>query len=171
MLRTYDITHGSRLHELKGAPLASFLRRGAAFLVDCMLVIIGLLLAFILVGFVAWKLSDAGGGTYRFRFEKESWYGHLILNVLVPILYFGLFTYFWNGQTPGKRLFHIRVVSLTHRHITLWHSIERCLGYVAASLEFGFGFLQYFIHPNRQTVQDRLAETIVIDEKKAHSTD
>lgn len=30
------------------------------------------------------------------------------------------------------------------------------------SLEVGFGFLQYFTHPNRQTVHDRIAETIVI---------
>jgi hypothetical protein len=28
--------------------------------------------------------------------------------------------------------------------------------------EAGFGFAQYFIHPNRQTVHDRIAETIVV---------
>jgi hypothetical protein len=36
------------------------------------------------------------------------------------------------------------------------------LGYYASSLEFGFGFLQYFIDYNRRTVHDRIAETIVI---------
>ena len=30
------------------------------------------------------------------------------------------------------------------------------------SLEAGFGFLQYFKHPNHQTVHDRIAETIVV---------
>jgi len=34
----------------------------------------------------------------------------------------------------------------------------------ASFLEFGFGFVQYFIHPNRRTVHDRIAETIVIRE-------
>jgi uncharacterized RDD family membrane protein YckC len=40
------------------------------------------------------------------------------------------------------------------------------LGYGASTLELGFGFIQYFIHPNRQTVHDRIAETIVIDERR-----
>jgi uncharacterized RDD family membrane protein YckC len=49
-----------------------------------------------------------------------------------------------------------------HRRMTLWHSFERALGYGASALELGFGFFQYFIHPNRRTVHDRIAETIVV---------
>jgi uncharacterized RDD family membrane protein YckC len=64
----------------------------------------------------------------------------------------------------------IRVVSITHEQLSLWHSIERSLGYAASALEFGFGFIQYFIHPNRRTVHDRIAETIVISEKKTTSS-
>ena len=48
----------------------------------------------------------------------------------------------------------------------LWQSLERALGYGASFLEGGFGFLQYFIHRNRQTVHDRIAETIVVDESR-----
>jgi len=55
---------------------------------------------------------------------------------------------------------------LAHERLNLWHSIERALGYGASMLEFGFGFLQYFIHPNCQTVHDRIAETIVVSELK-----
>jgi hypothetical protein len=40
-------------------------------------------------------------------------------------------------------------------------AIDRALGYAASSLEAGFGFLQYFTHPNCQTIHDRIAETIV----------
>jgi hypothetical protein len=54
------------------------------------------------------------------------------------------------------------VVSLVHERLTLWHCMERTLGYSASSLEGGFGFLQYFKHPNCQTVHDRIAETIVV---------
>ena len=46
-------------------------------------------------------------------------------------------------------------------------SDKRALGYGASALEFGFGFIQYFIHPNRRTVHDRIAETIVVKKKKA----
>ena len=70
------------------------------------------------------------------------------------------------GQTLGKRLMGIRVVSVVHEKIGFWHSVERALGYGASFLEFGFGFLQYFIDPNRRTVHDRIAETIVIQDRK-----
>jgi len=60
----------------------------------------------------------------------------------------------------------IRIVATNHEHLSLWHSIERSLGYYASSLEFGFGFLQYFIDYNRRTVHDRIAETIVVKIKK-----
>ncbi|MBK8884612.1 MAG: RDD family protein [Bacteroidales bacterium] len=90
----------------------------------------------------------------------------IIIKLLIPVLYFGLITYLYNGYTLGKRIFKIRIVSTTHNHLTLWHSIERSIGYYASSLEFGFGFLQYFIDYNRRTVHDRIAETIVIKIKK-----
>ena len=44
-----------------------------------------------------------------------------------------------------------------------WQSIERALGYAAAVLEGGLGFLQYFWSGNHMCAQDRLAETVVID--------
>jgi hypothetical protein len=48
----------------------------------------------------------------------------------------------------------------------LWQSLERSLGYGAAVLEGGLGFLQYFWSENRMCAQDRLAETIVVDLRK-----
>jgi uncharacterized RDD family membrane protein YckC len=56
----------------------------------------------------------------------------------------------------------IRIVSLSHERISLWHSVERALGYGASLLEAGSGFFQYGVHPNKQTVHDRIAETIVV---------
>jgi uncharacterized RDD family membrane protein YckC len=64
----------------------------------------------------------------------------------------------------------IRVVSLVHGRLGLWHSIERALGYSASTLELGFGFIRYFVHPNRRTVHDRIAETIVVLDKQFVST-
>lgn len=81
------------------------------------------------------------------------------------VVYFGIATYLCNGQTPGKRVMKIRVVSLVNERIGLWHCIERALGYGASALEAGFGFFQYFIYPNAQTVHDRISETIVVQER------
>jgi uncharacterized RDD family membrane protein YckC len=69
-----------------------------------------------------------------------------------------------NGLTLGKRLLRIRVVSLVHMKTTLWQAVERALGYGASMLEGGFGFVQFFIHPNHCYVHGRIAETIVIKE-------
>jgi uncharacterized RDD family membrane protein YckC len=90
---------------------------------------------------------------------------HIFADVVLPVLYFGIFLWRGNGRTPGKRLMKIRVVSLVHTHMSFWHSVERALGYGAAALEGGFGFIQYFIHPYRRCAQDRLAETIVVTER------
>jgi uncharacterized RDD family membrane protein YckC len=94
---------------------------------------------------------------------------HVLTGIVIPILYFGLLTWRGKGRSPGKRIMGIRVVSLVHRHLSLWHSIERSLGYGAALLEGGFGFFQYFIHPYRRCVQDRIAETIVVTEQSYRS--
>ena len=84
-------------------------------------------------------------------------------NIVVMVLYWGLANYFGNGQTPGKWVARTRVMSLTGEGMGLWQSIERGLGYGAAVLELGLGFLQFFWDRNRMCPQDRLAETIVID--------
>lgn len=162
-MQTYEPYHLPRLDQLKGKPLASFSRRAIAFVFDFFAAF--LLFLFILI-YGAKLLSYLRiidiDSNINFQFNLKNWY-----SIIFIVLYFGLFTYLGKGKTPGKWLMKIRVVSLTHEHISLWHAIERALGYGASALELGFGFLQYFIHPNKQTVHDRIAETIVIKEKKA----
>lgn len=138
--------------KLQGVPLASFRSRALAFLLDTVLVLIVLTLP------SAWALTqrvDKGPLTLSFEFGG-------LVSVVLAVTYFGLGTYLGKGRTIGKYLFGIRVVSLLHSHMSLWHSFERALGYAASSLEAGFGFFQFFTHPNRQTVHDRIAETIVV---------
>jgi uncharacterized RDD family membrane protein YckC len=104
-------------------------------------------------------------GQSKEHYNVELNFFHNWYSVLYLVLFFGLSFYIGNGRSLGKRIMGIRVVSLVHDRLSLWHSIERALGYGASTLEFGFGFLQYFIHPNQRTVHDRIAETIVIREK------
>ena len=82
---------------------------------------------------------------------------------LLPVLYFSLSFYFFKGQTIGKYFLRIKVLSLYHEHLGMWHCIERSLGYFASALEFGFGFIQAFWNPNRMTLHDKIGETIVIE--------
>ena len=88
-----------------------------------------------------------------------------IVEVIESFVYFGVLVKLMNGYTPGKKMMKCRVVSLVHDDMSWWHSIERALGYGASLLEGGFGFAQFFLTRNRQCVHDRIAETIVIDER------
>ena len=80
----------------------------------------------------------------------------------VPTIYFVITTYFTNGQSIGKKIVGIKIMSMYHQRIGLWPSIERSLGYVASTLELGIGFYQAFWNRNRMTLHDKIAETVVI---------
>ena len=175
----YDSSKLMHSNQLEGLELADFSRRFLALLIDLFLLfvilyIIGTILdsfGFIEFGLTIGISSDKtinsipaiNNNTHMDIPE----YLRVIFKLLIPVLYFGIITCITNGYTFGKRILGIRIVSTNHNHLSLWHSIERSLGYYASSLEFGFGFLQYFIDYNRRTVHDRIAETIVIKVKKA----
>ncbi|WP_341503779.1 RDD family protein [Gallaecimonas sp. GXIMD4217] len=77
-------------------------------------------------------------------------------------LYFTLFTTWWRGRTPGKRLLGIRVVQLDNGPITLWGAFGRYGGYGAGLATGLMGFLQILWDPNRQAIQDKVSGTVVI---------
>jgi uncharacterized RDD family membrane protein YckC len=137
---------------LQGVQLASFRSRALAFLIDASIIALLLLLPSIRT-----TLQSAPNSPIRLSLEMGG-----LVSVAVAVGYFGLSTYFGRGSSIGKRLLGIRVVSLVHSQMSLWHCAERALGYAASFLEAGFGFIQYFFHPNHQTVHDRIAETIVV---------
>jgi len=145
------------MQALMGTPLASFGARAAAFGLDFSIATLIYVPAAILV---RWLL---GRGTPNLHIEVHVDF-HDAYSLVFLVCYFGITLYAGRGQTLGKRLLGIRVVSLTRTRITLWQSIERALGYGASMLEGGFGFLQYFMNPNRCCVHDRIAETIVAEE-------
>jgi uncharacterized RDD family membrane protein YckC len=83
-------------------------------------------------------------------------------------VYFALFEWVWNGQTPGKRLLRLRVIKEDGAPITFLEIIIRnfmrpvdCSGPMAL---VGLGFI--FFHPRSQRVGDVLARTIVVRESK-----
>ncbi len=160
----YEPAHVDRIQKLAGAPLASFRSRAAALVID-FLIAGALFLAFSFVAITAiGHIPALREWADRSDVHIELNFFHNWYSVVYLVLFYGLSLYWGRGRTLGKRLLRIRVVSLNHEHLSLWHCVERALGYGASTLELGFGFLQYFIHPNRQTVHDRIAETIVIRE-------
>lgn len=76
--------------------------------------------------------------------------------------YFSVFTAWWQGQTPGKRLFGIRVIQLDGTPLSLWASFGRYGGYGAGFATGLLGFAQVYWDPNRQAIQDKISSTVVV---------
>jgi len=80
--------------------------------------------------------------------------------------YFSIFTAWWKGQTPGKKMMGMKVIKLDNTPLNLWESFGRYGGYAAGFATGLTGFLQVFWDPNRQAIQDKISETLVIDLRK-----
>ena len=149
--------------------LATIKKRFAAFLIDWIVLVIIYLCILILFSLFNMEISKINvHGIFEVDLEMNNTPPYIItflkfLFGLLPVLYFTISFYFCKGQTLGKYFLRIKVLSLYHEHLGLWHCIERSLGYFASALEFGFGYIQAFWNPNRMTLHDKIGETIVIE--------
>jgi len=157
--RLFDPHETARTQSLAGLPLAAFWQRAAAFAID-FLIVLAIYLPFqIGQEYLALK-------SFQRALQVELHFNPRELEDLIwLVVYAGGSVWCTGGQTVGKRLLHIRVVSLRSPKISLWQSVERALGYGASTLEGGFGFVQFFLDRNRRCVHDRIAETIVVREQ------
>ncbi len=85
--------------------------------------------------------------------------------LFLNLLYFQMGTYY-KGQTLGKRIVGIQVVSLNGYHIKLGQSILRTLGYFISLGSLGIGFFAAMWEKKEQCWHDIVAETIVINLKE-----
>jgi uncharacterized RDD family membrane protein YckC len=149
--------------------LATIKRRFVAFLIDWIVLVLIYCCIIILFGLFSMNITKINViGIFDVEVEMNNTHSYLItflkfLFGLLPVLYFAMSFYFFKGQTIGKYFLRIKVLSLYHEHLGLWHCIERSLGYFASALEFGFGYIQAFWNPNRMTLHDKIGETIVIE--------
>lgn len=137
-----------------------FFARFAAGLVDILFVVVGLAV-FLGVGAMVFSLGmPTGKGLSLPAFL----YLTMPVYILGVILSAGYFTYFHAsyGQTPGKRIFGLKVVDLQGGE--LGYSIS-FLRFVAGTFSFLFCFMGYFwigLDLNKQGWHDKLAQTVVV---------
>ena len=149
--------------------LATINKRFVAFLIDWIVLIVIYFCILILFDLFKMDISSINvHGIFDVEIEMNNTPSYLITTLkflfgLLPVLYFTISFYFCKGQTIGKYFLRIKVLSLYHEHLGLWHCIERSLGYFASALEFGFGYIQAFWNPNRMTLHDKIGETIVTE--------
>ncbi len=95
----------------------------------------------------------------------------LAIGVLVYFLlqfgYFAGFEAWWNGQTPGKRRMHLRVIKDSGRPITVYDSVARNLLRTVDSLPglYGVGILSMLLSPGNKRLGDHVAGTVVVHEQ------
>lgn len=129
----------------ESAPLAGFIRRGVATLIDGLIVI------------VAWWLLAA----LLLAFEVPDGAVTGIL-LAVPLIYYPVsWSRHSEGQSFGKRALDIEVVDRDGRYISLWRAVGRYLAAVLSGLPLGLGFLWALWDRDNQTWHDKIARTWV----------
>src|ERR1700722_3027127 len=108
----------------------------------------------------------------------DDWLTRLSSNALKTLLillvfglqwvYFNLFEWMWNGQTPGKRLLHLRVIKVDGSPVSGIDVLLRNLSRPIDTLgPMGLiGLLMIFVSRKAQRLGDLMARTLVIHETK-----
>jgi uncharacterized RDD family membrane protein YckC len=97
---------------------------------------------------------------------RPQWLVGVLLAVGWALLAGGYFVMFWTGagQTPGMRLFRLRVVGREGRAPSLGRSMLRAVGTLVAIVPLFAGYLPVLFDDRRRGLPDLLAGTVVVYE-------
>lgn len=114
-------------------------------------------------------LALFGSLVSAFTVDIRSWvFGVLLLAwFVVYYAYFAIFEAAWNGQTPGKRLIGLRVISVSGRPISVYEAIIRNVVRIADQMPgiYAVGIITVFISERSQRLGDLAAATVVVHER------
>lgn len=132
--------------------------RMAAWMVDMLIRVVVFLLGSYGIGLLIGSVfgqATSMGMTLLFLFLLEWWYG-------------SLFEGLWNGRTPGKRMFGLRVVKEAGYPISFQEAVLRNLLRAADILPVGYGvgLMCLLLTRKMQRIGDLAAGTIVVREER-----
>ena len=150
--------------------LASIGNRFLAVAIDHTIQYISAILIWIIV--INFTNILGNGSVFSALEEMPKWTIAILILVLFLIFtgYFIFFEWFWNGQTPGKKLLKLRVIREDGRPITLWEAMARNLLRFFDSIPafifpiYSVGLITIFANTRDQRVGDMFAGTVVIRE-------
>jgi uncharacterized RDD family membrane protein YckC len=149
---------------------AGFISRLTAFIVDTLIISASVVAT---TWFVSVTTTTFRFGTF-IGFSVDSIPGvRSLVEILTGPIVTGLVTFlyilsyhvfFWiiAGQTPGKALIGLRIVTLDGHRLTPWRAFIRFLAYFISAIPLYLGFLWVIIDDYRQGWHDKLAGTYVI---------
>lgn len=148
--------------------LAGIGNRVSALIFDYMMLGLIQLSLVLLWALGAWFLADLLLNTLVTSVRVQQWLIAILLFLLFAVYvgYFVWFELFWQGQTPGKRRVHIRVIRDDGRPCGLQQSTLRALLRPVDDLLFIGAFL-IALTPREKRIGDWVAGTLVIQEDRA----
>jgi uncharacterized RDD family membrane protein YckC len=155
-------------------PLAGLGSRFVAILLDYLLQGAAVILLIIIVAIVSSGVHTGTTSTPSSSPNAAKW--GIAIVIAIPFLlewgYFSLFEAFWRGQTPGKRVMHIRVIQQTGRPISLFESLGRNLVRIVDWLPAFYivGIIAMFVTRRQQRLGDLIAGTLVVHERPLERT-
>ena len=135
-----------------------FLTRLVAYIIDAIIVGVGLVIIYaIFFGLGGFAAGQAGS---EVTFTAMNAIG-LILIIVWSI---GYIIVFWSvkGQTPGKMIMGIKIISTDGSSIGVGKAILRLIGYAISGIVFYLGFLWIIWDKDKQGWHDKIAGTYVV---------
>lgn len=145
-------------NKLENQVNAGFFVRLAAYLIDSLIVGAALLMVRIPVSISSWWNPDN-------ILVKDFLFAYSITDIVCYLLtsaYFILLTYY-TGATLGKKVLHLRVVSVEERKMTFFEvAFRETVGRFLSGLILDVGYLMIGIHKEKHGLHDLLSDTEVI---------
>ena len=141
-------------------PVAGLGSRGMALLIDSLIQFVVVIIVIILTSLISPDLS-------RYWVAAGKWMTAAVIFLMFCLYwgYFAIFEVFWNGQTPGKRQAHIRVITASGRPINVFEAIARnFLRAVDSQLAYIVGAVTIAVDKKNRRLGDMVAGTVVVHE-------
>jgi len=146
-------------------PLAGVGSRCLALLLDLLIQTGIILVLLILLLTIGYQIRGAASWVSAFGLWAQA-----IFYLALFVVYFGYYAIFesvWNGQTPGKRVSHLRVIQESGRPVQVWQAIVRNLMRVVDQLPgfYAVGLASSLLSKQNRRLGDFVAGTVVVHER------
>lgn len=143
--------------KMKEMEKVGFFPRLVAYIIDDIIVLVGIVIVSAIFG-----LSGYATG----QVTTEAAFGVLNgIGLIIALVWtFGYFIFFWStrGQTPGKMIMGIKIVSTDGGPVTVGKAILRLIGYAVSGIVIYLGFLWVIWDKDKQGWHDKIARTYVV---------
>ena len=147
------------------ANLAPVGRRIEAFVFDAVVVFFGSLVLQLLLGGMS-GLENPIFSVVRFEMGTVVY----LINLVLIVAYFVVMRTRLSGQTLGARAAHVRVVASGGGQLDPATALVRLLVALVSMLVIFLGYLPALFDPQKRTLQDRIARTLVVRESVTLNT-